>query len=99
VRFQVVGSTIRARIWALTDLEPGDWHLSTTDTAITSASNVGFRGFSNTGNTNVNPQARFDNFKVVNPQTFTVTRSVNGVTKTHTAGTDVRLAYPAITAL
>jgi hypothetical protein len=73
--------------------------MTTTDTAITSASNVGFRGFSNTGNTNVNPQARFDNFKVLNPQTFTVTRSVNGVTKTHSSGTDLSLAYPSITAL
>lgn len=33
------------------------------------------------------------------PQTFTVTRSVNGITKSHDAGTDVRLATPAIVAL
>lgn len=33
------------------------------------------------------------------PQTFTVTRSVNGIVKGHDAGTDVRLAYPAIVAL
>lgn len=33
------------------------------------------------------------------PQTFTVTRSVNGVVKAHTAGDDLRLAVPAITAL
>ncbi|MER7047724.1 hypothetical protein [Streptomyces jumonjinensis] len=32
-------------------------------------------------------------------QTFTVTRAVNGISKTHTAGTDVRLAHPAIVAL
>lgn len=32
------------------------------------------------------------------PQTFTVTRSVNGVTKTHSAGADVRLAVPMILA-
>ncbi|MFP8960040.1 hypothetical protein ACLIYP_05625 [Streptomyces nanhaiensis] len=32
-------------------------------------------------------------------QAMTVTRSVNGVTKAHTAGTDVRLAQPAIIAL
>lgn len=29
------------------------------------------------------------------PQTFTVTRHVNGVTKSHTSGTAVRLAHPA----
>jgi hypothetical protein len=31
-----------------------------------------------------------------NPQTMTVTRSINGVVKAHTAGEDIRLAYPAI---
>lgn len=33
------------------------------------------------------------------PQTFTVQRSINGVVKGHSAGVDVRLAYPAIVAL
>ncbi|MFJ9645018.1 hypothetical protein [Streptomyces sp. NPDC101206] len=33
------------------------------------------------------------------PQTFTVTRSVNGISKSHLAGADVRLATPTILAL
>jgi hypothetical protein len=33
------------------------------------------------------------------PQTFTVTRHVNGVTKAHTAGEDVRLWFPPIYAM
>ncbi|MBA9003658.1 hypothetical protein [Thermomonospora cellulosilytica] len=33
------------------------------------------------------------------PQTFTVVRSVNGISKAHAAGTDVRLAHPAIIGL
>lgn len=33
------------------------------------------------------------------PQTFTVIRSANGIAKVHTAGEDLRLAVPAITAL
>ncbi|MDH2425789.1 hypothetical protein [Sphaerisporangium sp. TRM90804] len=33
------------------------------------------------------------------PQTFTVTRSVNGVVKTHLAGAQVRLRYPVVFAL
>ncbi|HEY6493781.1 MAG TPA: hypothetical protein VIZ43_10935 [Trebonia sp.] len=33
------------------------------------------------------------------PQSFAVTRSVNGVAKSHTAGEDVRLAHPMILAL
>jgi hypothetical protein len=99
VRFQVIGSELKARIWQVGSLEPGAWQLTATNTALTSGPNVGFRSFASTGNTNVGPQVLFDNFKIVNPQTFTVTRSVNGVVKTHAAGADVRLAYPAITAL
>jgi hypothetical protein len=33
------------------------------------------------------------------PQTFTVTRSVNGVAKAHAAGEDIRLAQPAVISL
>ena len=33
------------------------------------------------------------------PQTFTVTRSTNGVVKSHVAGTDLRLTYPTIASL
>lgn len=99
VRFQVIGDSLRAKAWLTTLPEPGNWMVTATDTSITSTANIGFRGFSNTGNTNTNPQVRYANFKVINPQTFTVTRSMNGVSKAHEAGTDVRLAYPAITAL
>lgn len=99
VRFQVTGSTVRAKAWKLTDSEPYDWQVSVTDTALTSAGSLGLWSIANSSNTNTNPEVRFDNFEVVNPQTFTVTRSVNGVTKAQTSGTDVRLAFPALTAL
>jgi len=33
------------------------------------------------------------------PQTFTITRSVNGVAKAHTAGEDIRLFFPTIVSL
>jgi hypothetical protein len=33
------------------------------------------------------------------PQTFTITRAVNGVSKAHTAGESVSLFYPATIAL
>lgn len=99
VRFQGSGTTLRAKAWLPTTSEPGPWQVETTDGDLTTAASLGCRSSSNSGNTNTNPQIRYDNFTLANPQTFTVTRSVNGITKTHTAGTDVRLAYPAITAL
>ena len=76
------------------------WHVDTTDSAITAASQIGTRSIRVTGNTNAATVAvRYDNYDVINPQTITVTRSQNDVVKTHSAGADVRLAYPAITAL
>lgn len=40
-----------------------------------------------------------DDVTIAGPQTFTVTRSVNGVSKSHATGEDVRLATPMILAL
>ncbi|MET8475438.1 hypothetical protein ABZY90_19520 [Streptomyces sp. NPDC006422] len=99
VRFQAQGSTLRAKAWLAGALEPGPWQVTVTDTSLTTSAFLGARSISATANTNVNPQVRYDNYEVVNPQTFTVTRSVNGVTKAQSAGADVRLAYPAYTAL
>lgn len=99
VRFQASGSTLRAKAWVVGALEPGPWQVEVTDTSLTTSAFIGTRSISATANTNVNPVVRYDDYEVCNPQTFTVTRSVNGVTKTQQAGADVRLAYPAYTAL
>ena len=50
-------------------------------------------------NTNANLLANYDDFELLNPQRFTIARSVNGVVKAHAAGTDVRLARPVYLAL
>ncbi|MFD3498777.1 hypothetical protein [Streptomyces sp. NPDC058678] len=99
VRFQVIGSALKARIWLPAAQEPSAWHLEVTDTALTAAANVGIRCFANTGSTPVNPQLRFDNLQIINPQRFTVVRSRNSVVKSHTTATDVRLADPTTVAL
>lgn len=99
MRFQVIDSTLRAKAWLVGNPEPGSWQIETTDTSLATSSFIGARSISSSSNTNVNPEIRYDNFEVVSPQTMTVTRSVNGVTKSHSAGADVRLAYPAVTAL
>jgi hypothetical protein len=99
VRLQVIGSSLRAKIWNATTREPETWHLQATDTALTAAATVGTRSFANTGSTAVNPQIRFDNFNLVTPQRITATRSINTVTKPHAAGTAVSLDQPAPLAL
>ncbi|MBX9392286.1 hypothetical protein K4749_01395 [Streptomyces sp. TRM72054] len=99
IRFQGAGTTLRARVWQVGSAEPDLWHITVTDSSLSSAGSVGLWSIAASANTNVNPVISFDNFDLINPQTFTVTRSVNGVTKAHAAGTDVRLAQPARAAL
>lgn len=99
VRFQAEGSTLRAKAWLASGVEPDPWQIEVTDTSLTTSLFIGVRSISSSANTNVNPQVRYDDLEVVNPQTFTVTRSQNGVVKTHSAGADVALANPLIIAL
>jgi flagellar hook protein FlgE len=94
LQFQAIGSELKARVWAVGALSP-DWQVEVSEGALTSGSNVGCRSVRQTANTNANLIVSWDNFELLSPQTFTVIRSINGVTKTHSAGADLRLAYPA----
>lgn len=98
IRFSVAGSTLQAKTWQDGDREPDSYRLTTTDTSLTAAGAVGAHSVLLTGNTSF-PTFSWDNFTTVTPQTFTVTRSTNGVTKAHAAGSDVRLAQPMTLAL
>lgn len=98
VRFQGSGTALKAKIWQAGSAEPG-WAIEVTDSSLTTAGSLGVKSVRNAGNTNANADIRFDNYQLVNPQTFTVTRSTNGIVKSQTAGTDVRLAAPAIVPL
>ena len=99
VRFQAIGSALKAKLWLASDREPDMWQIEVTDTSLTAAASIGVRSFRNTGNTNTGLETRFDNVRIVNPQVWTVRRSRNGVVKSQPAGTDVRLATPTIVAL
>jgi len=99
LRFQVIGTALKARVWTASGTDPVGWQIEVTDSSLTTGSNVGCRSVRQTANTNANLIVQWDNVRVLNPQTFTVIRSINGVTKTHSAGTDLRLAYPAYASL
>lgn len=100
LRFKIDGSSLYAMAWNPSSVVvPLAWQVEATDTAITAAGGVGVRSILNTGNTNTNPLIRYDNFVVTNPTRWTITRSVNGVVKAPSAGTDVRLWQPAIISL
>jgi len=94
VRFQIYGTTLRAKGWETGAVEP-DWLLVTTDGALPNAGPIGVRSVLDAANSNPLPVTfSYDNYRLLNPQTFTVTRSVNGVSKAHAAGADLRLATP-----
>ena len=100
VRFQAIGPALQVKAWPAVQLEPPEWHATATDSSISLAHSIGTRSITVTGNTNVNPEIRYDNYEVTNPQTFSpVTRSVNGCVKAQTAAADTRLATPTILAL
>ncbi|MEU7962360.1 hypothetical protein AB0D09_02655 [Streptomyces sp. NPDC049097] len=99
VRFQGTGASLRARIWAPGGEEPTAWHVDVTDAAFSAAGSIGMKSVRNAGNTNASAESRFENFALINPQIFTVARSVNGISKPQAAGEGVRLAQPAVAAL
>lgn len=101
VRFQGVGSRLRAKVYPASDpVEDPAWHVSGVDSGISPAYSIGTRSIRVTGNTNAASVAiQYDNYRVITPQTLTVTRSINGVTKAQTAGEDIRLANPTYIAL
>lgn len=97
LRLQITGSVLRGRIWLAARPEPDTWTVTTTDTALAAPGAVGMRSILSTANTNSLPViASWDGFEQISPQIMTAIRSVNGVTKSHGAGADVRLADPAI---
>jgi hypothetical protein len=100
MRLSVIGSTISAKCWQRGTTEPGAWQIIATDTDLTAVGSVGVRSLVGNGSTQTLPvTASFDNFAVNNSQRFAVTRSANGVTKSHAAGESIALAQPAIASL
>ncbi|MFJ4837182.1 hypothetical protein [Streptomyces sp. NPDC088746] len=99
VRLAVTGSSLSAKVWPRSNAEPAAWQVTATDTALTAPGSVGVRSLVGGATTNTLPMTtQFDNL-YVGPQAMTVTRSVNGLTKTHSSGADIRLAHPTIYAL
>lgn len=100
LRFQLDGTTLRAKAWPRTVTEPDRWHATVTDTSLTAAGSVGTRTVLSGTNTNTLPVAvTYDNFEITSPQKVTVTRAVNTVDVPHPAGTELSLAQPAPLAL
>ncbi|MHC5259913.1 hypothetical protein ACYSUO_18705 [Streptomyces sp. UC4497] len=102
IRFRVEGSALMARAWKDGSPEPAVWHVEATDSdpLVPASGGVGLRSYISNTNTNALPVTiAYDDFQITDSQTFTVTRSVNGVNKPHAARTALALAHPAIASL
>jgi hypothetical protein len=96
IRARLTGHRILARVWRTGAREPQIWHCDETVSSSTiDTGQIGTTASAFSGNTNVSPVCRFDAFDVITPQRATVTRSLNTVSKAHTAGTPIELARPA----
>ena len=100
LRGKLVGDRVRGRVWPSGHPEPDTWHVDQElNVGVIPSGSIGVTASAFSGNTNVNPQLRYDSFELLDPQQFVVTREDNGVSKAQTAGTDVRLAQPTILSL
>lgn len=89
-----VGTQIEATAWKSTSTQPGGYLISTTDSSLTAGTRVGCLARRETSNTNGAQNIDFDTAAATNPQTLTVTRGVNGVSKAQVAGDAVNLFHP-----
>jgi hypothetical protein len=87
-------------VWLTSGTEPTVWHTRVTDSSITGAGQIGVRSVLASANTNTLPvTVTVDDFALLNPQTFAVTRGTNGISKAQTVGTAVALDQPLYLAL
>jgi hypothetical protein len=99
-RFTGFGAAFQARVWLASSAEPTVWHTTVTDSSITAAGQIGVRSVLASANTNTLPvTVTVDDFALLNPQTFAVTRGTNGISKAQTVGTAVALDQPLYLAL
>jgi hypothetical protein len=90
-----IGSTIRARGWKSTQPAERGWHITATDTALTTGTRAGVGVRRETGNTNGTVSIDVDPFEAPGLQAFTFAATpVNQVTKTIPTGTPLSLATP-----
>lgn len=96
IRARVDGQVTRLKVWEDGQYEPHGWLIEhTLAPGGPPAGAVGVAAFSLPENSNTDPAIDFTGFHVVT-QRMTVTRAVNGITKPHGTGADVRLADPMI---
>lgn len=68
VRFKVVGTSLQAKAWLTSGVEPPNWLVTATDASLPGAGSVRIASFITAGNTNTLPQSMvFDNLTILAP--------------------------------
>lgn len=81
VRFQLNGTTIRAKAWKSTSLEPNDWMATVTDASLSAAGSISVNSLAGASTSNPLPVLfRYDNFSTGNPDLLT--HSITAVSRT-----------------
>jgi phage replication-related protein YjqB (UPF0714/DUF867 family) len=101
LRFQVAGTTLRAKVWPEEGYEPIRWDAEVTDSDLSAAGSVGVRAILSSAYTGSLPVVyTWGGLRdITSPQAFTVTRATNGVAKALPNGSDVKLWRPGVRAL
>lgn len=63
-RIQVVGSTVRAKAWVASTIEPSAWAVTVDDNDFTVSGNIGIRSVAITGNTSSDPRILYDDMVI-----------------------------------
>lgn len=98
-RFMAIGDNLVGQFWNGDDDESRMFQVAAVDDTHQSG-RAGFRSQVADSNENDSPVTfRYNNFRIINLQRFSVDRSVNGIVKPHSSGEALRLADPARYAL
>lgn len=90
VRFQVIGTQLRVKVWPTSSGEPTAWTQTVTDTSVTSGTRIGVRSLVASGTSNEPIVFSYDNLQTAVVDHAIVDRSTDGVTYTIVRGaTDV----------
>lgn len=104
IYMRTFGNSISVKAWEVaTQSEPSEFQITREADASVAVhpegSDFSVQSRLEPGNTNVNPVVEWDNVHVVNPVHCDVTRSINGVVRSHTKGRSIRAAEPFILGL
>lgn len=85
-RLSVSGSTVRAKLWLASTVEPADWTVTATDTALVTGTQLGVQSILFVGTGNEPIVFSWDDLRTSSASTATIDRTIDSVTYTIVRG-------------